>query len=357
MGKRVAVLGGGISGVFAGIKIKELHQDYSVDIFEKNEKLLKKMYATGNGKCNYANIGSLTDKYNHEEFALKIIDQYPPKEITKYLENIGIKSKNVGDLVYPYSESALTVVNHLVNIVNQLKINIHLQCVVNDYKNGTLSTSEGPFSYDALIIAMGGKSSPQLGSNGGFFDCLANHGYLLKEMKPSLCPIKVKENTKMVDGLRAKVTMSLYQNNKLIHKEDGELLFKKDGLSGMVTFNMTHFINRLENLNGITIHVDFAKGIDGDYDSILHPTLAEYLKKNHLDIHDTVFTFKDFYGFNNSQVTSGGVSLSNINDDLSSRLEKGVYFTGEALDIDAVCGGFNIMFAFASAYVVSKNLK
>ena len=86
-------------------------------------------------------------------------------------------------------------------------------------------------------------------------------------------------------------------------------------------------------------------------------SLAEYLRKNKLDIHNTVFTFKDFYSFANSQVTSGGVSLNNVNDDLSSKLEDDVFFVGESLDIDAICGGYNIMFALASAYVVSKNIK
>ena len=357
MVRKIAILGAGISGVYAAIKIKESHPEYIVDIYEKNEKILKKVYATGNGKCNFANIGSLTDKYNHDEFALKIIDQYPAKSIINDFEKIGIKSKNINDLVYPYSESALTVVNHLSHIVNQLKINVHLYTVVNDYNKGTLLTNEGSFKYDALIIAMGGKSSPNLGSNGGFFDVLTKHGYKIEETRPSLCPIKVKENTKMVDGLRAKVTMSLYQNNKLLHIEDGELLFKKDGLSGMVTFNMTHYINRLDSLDDVTLHIDFAKGLDSDYDSLLHPILAEYLRKNKLDIHNTVFTFKDFYGFNNSQVTSGGVSLDNVNDDLSSKLEENVYFVGESLDIDAVCGGYNIMFALASAVLVSKSIK
>ena len=354
--KKVIVLGGGISGVFAAIRIKEKHPDYFVSVFEHNDKLLKKIYATGNGKCNFANKGSLNNKYNHEEFALKIINQFNCNDIVNYFEKIGIKSKSIGDLLYPYSESAETVANHLLDKIKQLNIDVHLQCEVKDYQNGHLLTDRGEFTYDALIISLGGKSSPNLGSNGSFYDSLIKHGYTIRECHPSLCPIKTKENTKMVEGLRHKVNVQLYQGNKLIHEEDGELLFKKDGLSGMVVFNMTHYINRLDNRNNITLHVDFAKGIDGDYESLVNPKLAKYLISNKLDIHNVIFTFKDFYEYSNSQVTSGGISITELNDDLSSKREKNVYFIGEVVDIDAICGGYNIMWALASAELVSKKI-
>ena len=186
------------------------------------------------------------------------------------------------------------------------------------------------------------------------FRWIIKHGYSFKECYPSLCPIKTKENTKMVEGLRSKVSASLYQGNKLIHEEDGELLFKKDGLSGMVIFNLTHFINTLSDKKNITIHIDFAKGLNGEYDSLTNPKIAEYLLNNKLDIHNTVFTFKDFYGYENSQVTSGGLKINELNVDLSSKKEKGVYFIGEVVDVDAICGGYNIMWALASAEKVNK---
>ena len=354
--KRVAILGGGISGVFAAILIKEQHRDYDVTIFEHNDKLLKKIYATGNGKCNFANIGELKGKYSHEEFALPIINDFSAQDVIKYFSSIGVKSRTIGDLVYPYSESAETVATHLLKRVDELKINSCLSINVKDYQNGQLLTDNGVFKYDALIISIGGKSSPQLGSNGNFFDVLLKHGYRFKDLSPSLCPIKVKENTKTVDGFRAKITAHLYNKDQLIHEEDGELLFKKDGLSGMVMFNMAHYINRLDDKKNVRIVIDFAKGMDGDYDSLVHPKIAKYLLDNKLDIHHTVFTFKDFYGFENSHVTSGGVLISEVDNNLQSKREPNVYFTGEVLDIDATCGGFNIMWALASAKRVSEKV-
>ncbi len=354
--KRIAILGGGISGVFAAILIKEKHSDYEVTIFEHNDKLLKKIYATGNGKCNFANIGGLKDKYSHEDFVLPIINEFNANDVIKYFSSIGVKSKTIGDLVYPYSESAETVSSHLLKRVDELDIKVNLSINVKDYQNGQLLTDKGAFIYDALIISIGGKSSPQLGSNGNFFDVLIKHGYEFSELNPSLCPIKVKENTKMVEGLRSKVTTYLYDKNQLIHQEDGELLFKKDGLSGMVIFNLTHYINQVKDKKNIKIAIDFAKDMDGDYDALVHPKIAKYLLDNHLDIHHVVFAFKDFYGFENSQVTSGGILLNQIDNNLQSIKEKNIYFTGELLDVDAICGGYNIMWALASAKKVSESI-
>ena len=354
--KKVVIIGGGISGCFAAIRIKEKHSDYQVSIFEHNDKLLKKIYATGNGKCNFANNGSLENKYSNESFVLPIIKEFNSKDVVEYFESIGIKTKAIGDLLYPYSESAETVANHLLKRIKELNIDIHLNDEVKDYRNGVIYAVSGTYPYDALIISVGGKSSPKLGSNGDFHQVLIKHGYSFKECHPSLCPIKTKENTKMVEGLRSKVTASLYQGNKLIHIEDGELLFKKDGLSGMVIFNLTHFINTLNDKKNITIHIDFAKGLSGEYDSLINPKIAQYLLNNKLDIHNTVFTFKDFYGYDNSQVTSGGLEIKELNIDLSSKKEKDIYFIGEVMDVDAICGGFNIMWALASAEKASSNL-
>ena len=354
--KKVAIIGGGISGCFAAIRIKEKHPEYRVDVFEHNDKLLKKIYATGNGKCNFANIGSLEEKYSNEEFVLPIINEFNAKEIVKYFSSIGVPSKNVGDLIYPYSESAETVAIHLLKRIDELKVNVHLNVEVKDYQKGQLLTDRETFNYDTLIISVGGKSSPNLGSNGVFYDVLTKHGYEMRENSPSLCPIKTKENTKMVDGVRQKVRTSLYKGNNLIHEESGELLFKKDGLSGMVIFNLTHYINRFEDKNNITIHIDFAPNMDDRPESLVNPKLAKYLLDNKLDIHNTVFTFKNFYGYENSQVTHGGVFVRNLNKDLSSKLEDDVYFIGEVVDVDAICGGYNIMWALASAEKVSKDI-
>ena len=354
--KRIVIVGGGIAGTFAAIRIKENHHDYLVSIFEHNDKLLKKIYATGNGKCNFANQGEIDNKYHNQEFVEPILSSFTYKDIISYFYNIGVVSKEIGNLIYPYSESAETVANKLLQRVDELHIDVHLDEDVKDYDEHKIITNKGEYPYDALIISVGGKSSPQLGSDGSFFSVLERHGYEIRNMNPSLCPIVCKENTKKAEGLRHKGLVSLYQGKKLVHQEEGEILFKKDGLSGIVIFNMSHYINELNNKDNVYIEIDFAPNQIEKCDSLLHPKLAKYLLDNQLDIHHTKFAFKKFYDYQFSQVTSGGIGISNLTNDLSSKIEKNVFFIGEAIDVNAVCGGFNIMWALSSAYHVSQKL-
>lgn len=358
--KNVIIIGGGISGVFAAIRIKEKHPSYKVSIFEKNNKLLKKIYATGNGRCNFANRGSLKNKYNHENFVLPIVESFSSLEITQYFERIGIKYKSVNDLLYPLSDTAETVALMLNKKVDELKIEVHLEESMVDYSSTKLITNKGTYPFDILIIASGGKASPQFGSDGSIFGILKKHGYSVVDPKPSLCPIKVKENVNLVEGLRAKARLTLLIDGKTKQEEDGELLFKKDGLSGIAIFNLTHFINIENNHKRINVCVDFApdqgKIEPNQYIQFIHPRLANYLSKNGLDIHQTMFTFRGLYDFPNAQVSSGGLSIHEVNGILKSKKENNVSFVGEVLDVDAICGGFNIMWALASAEKVSNNL-
>lgn len=359
---KIAIIGGGASGIFASIRIKENHPDYSVSVFEHNDKLLKKIYATGNGKCNYANTSSLNNKYTNEEFALPIINEYDYKKIVSFLDSLGVHYKQIGELIYPISESAETVAKMLLKKVSSSNIDVHLQERVIEYKSDdkiVIKTNIAEYEFDKLIIAVGGFAAPQLGSDGNLFNVLIKHGYKIKETNPSLCPITIKEDVKRLDGVRSKVEVSLYQKDKLIHQEEGELLFKKDGLSGIVIFNLTHYINSLKNKNDIKIHVDFAKGyhVSKDrYDEYVNNKLADYLSYRNLDINNVVFTFKKMYDYQYAQVTSGGVSIENLNNDLSSKIENNVYFIGEAVDVDAVCGGYNLMWAFATGEKVNKSI-
>lgn len=361
---KIGIIGGGISGCFLAIQIKELHPQYEVDIFDHNDKLNKKIYATGNGKCNFANSGSLLDKYKNEDFVLPIIKEFGCKEIIEYFEKIGIPSILDGELVYPASKSAQTVGILLEKRCKDLGVRIILSTQILDYsanENGaSIKTDLYNFKYDKVVIACGGKSSPQLGSDGSIFNILSKHKYDILEMNPSLCPIKTKENTKILDGLRTSVNIKVFNGNKIIHEETGELHFKDKGISGIVVFNACHYINQTDKKD-ISIHVDFAPNFPKSiakvaYFGYVHPKLAEYLERNNLDIHDAKFTFKDFYDYSTSQVTSGGISLKNVNENLMSKLENNIYFVGEILDVDAVCGGFNMMWCFASANKVAKEV-
>ena len=362
---RIGIVGGGAAGAFLAIRLKELNPSFSVTIIERNDKLLKKISVTGNGRCNYANLGETKDKYNNDIFANQILNNLSPQELIDNFERFGIHPTKIDNLVYPVSLSAQTVMIMLEKRLAQLGVEICLNEDVLDYQKENnkyfLKTNKQIHVFDVLVFASGGKAYPQLGTNGAIIELMRQHGYHIEELSPSLSPIKVKENTKKISGQRVKCHVSLLNNNKFIYEESGEVLFKDDGLSGIVILNMSTKINSLKDKNNVKVVLDLANGYQNikkeEYEQYVHPKIANYLRDNNLDIHQVSFSFKAFYDYNIAEVSHGGISVNEVTDSLESKKEKGLYFVGEILDVDGMCGGYNLMFAFASSETVAKALK
>ena len=360
---KIGIVGAGASGVFLAIRLKESNPSFDVTLIERNDKILKKVLVTGNGRCNYANTGELKDKYNNE-LANKLLKEFTPSDIVKAFDSFGVHPTYIDNLVFPTSLSAQTVVLMMSKKITGLGIKVFTNEKVIDYqkKNAqfVVKTENKEFIFDKLVLSAGGKSYPQLGTDGTVIDILNKHGYKIKELSPTLAPIKVKENTKKISGQRVRSRVYLYQDHKAIYQEDGEVLFKDDGLSGIVILNISSRINRLNNLKNVQIILDLAPNYQEinkkQYDEYVSPKVAEYLLANNLDIHHLAFSFKAFYDYQIAEVSHGGLALEEINDSLESKKEKGLYFTGELLDVDGMCGGYNLMFAFASAEKVKKAL-
>ena len=360
---KIGIIGAGASGVYLAIRVKEKNPSFDVTLIERNDKALKKVLATGNGRCNYANLGDLIGKYNNE-LANKLLKEFKPQDLVAVFDKYGIHPTYLDELVFPTSMSAQTVVLMLNKKIEELGIKVQLNESVIDYQSKDnkfyVKTNANEYIFDKLVISAGGKSYPQLGTDGTLLDILKKKGYKIETLSPSLSPLKTKENTKKISGQRAKAKVSLLKDNKVIYEESGEILFKDDGLSGIVILNMSARINRLNDQRNVKLVLDLApnsKSIkQNQYYEYVAPKIAEYLISNDLDIHRLSFTFKDFYDYKIAEVSHGGLSLSEINDSLESKKEKGLFFTGEVLDIDGMCGGYNLMFAFASAEKVSKAL-
>ena len=360
---KIGIVGAGASGVFLAIRLKESNPSFDVTLIERNDKILKKVLVTGNGRCNYANIGELKEKYNNE-LANKLLKEFTPNDIVKAFDNFGVHPTYIDNLVFPTSLSAQTVVLMMSKKIATLGIKVFTNEKVIDYqkKNAqfVVKTENKEFIFDKLVLSSGGKSYPQLGTDGTVIDILNKHGYKIKELSPTLAPIKVKENTKKISGQRVRSRVYLYQDHKAIYQEDGEVLFKDDGLSGIVILNISSRINRLNNLKNVQIILDLAPNYQEinkkQYDEYVSPKVAEYLLANNLDIHHLAFSFKAFYDYQIAEVSHGGLALEEVSDSLESKKEKGLYFTGELLDVDGMCGGYNLMFAFASAEKVKKAL-
>lgn len=371
---KVLIVGAGASGLVAAINYKRNHPSDDVLIIEQLDKPLKKLLATGNGKCNLGNANIDVNLYSNSEFVRKIIRDYDYK---KLFDSISIETKLVGDLAYPLSETAASVRNALLNEAEKLGISINVNEKLIDYSVKSrieITTSKSKCVVDRLYLAGSLLSGKNLGSDGSVLSILKKHGYCIKEPLPGLCPIHTKENTKILDGIRVKCLVKLLENNKEIYHENGEVLFKENGLSGIAVFNTSLFIAR-SNKKASKIVLDLLPNysdeniknyckshtFDGFLQGFLNPKIAQYLCNRFVNEKDVIsnvknleFSFKDFYGFEFSQISVGGVDVSEVNDSLMSKREKGVYLIGELIDVDAPCGGYNLTWAFASALISSK---
>ncbi len=376
---RVIIVGAGASGLILGIRLKRLNHNIEVVIIEKNEKPGKKLLLTGNGKCNLGNININHNTYRHKYLADLVLKKYDFTYQREFFESIGVKTRLINNLEYPYHESARTFVDQLYNLAKELGIAFVFSEIVNNYKTDEKGVivygTKDKYVGDKLVWACGGKSYPKTGSDGMVFDLLKAHHYQITNLYPGLCPIKVQENTKALSGLRVKAKASLYFDDKLIHEENGEVLFKDDGLSGIAIFNLSSIIARnKEKAKNIRINLDLCPELNEKelinelkvlpLKSYMMPAFEQYVLKrvkhekslvSHI-MKSLSFTFAELYDFGSAQVTVGGVNVQSLNDDLSSRLEKNVYFVGEILDNDGLCGGYNLMWAFGSALYVGDKL-
>lgn len=372
---KIVVIGAGVAGLSFAINRKRLYPNDDIVVLEHLDKPLKKVLVTGNGKCNISNSSNRV--FNEEKIAEDILKEFDYKKQKEFLDSLGIKTKLVNDLSYPISESAVTVRNLYLKEVEKLGIKILTNTAIKDYKinkNIEVLSENGPLFADKLVFAVGGKSTPKLGSDGSILSLLNSHHYSLKEFNPALCPIYTKEKTKVIEGTRVKVNVKLYKNNEEIFNEDGELLFKEKGLSGIVIFNASRLIAKDIN-NNYVFKIDLLPSITVDelkdylkhhndidlLESYLHPNIVKYIneKKNKdviNEIKSLTFTFDKLYGFENSQISVGGIPFNEINESLESNREKNVYFIGEILNYDAPCGGYNLMWAIGTGLYLSKKI-
>lgn len=375
----IGVVGAGASGVLTALLLKRKYPDYSVYLFDHQKKINHKLLVTGNGKCNFANGSKDAYKeYRHPEAFKQLIDDVPLQDLLSLFNELCIYSFSKDNLYYPISESSETFADtlhyhliggHLVVITDRIdSYEVLDDCIrlkgINRY-----------YRVNKVIFATGGASKPKLGSDGFLFDVFKSHHYQIEELRPGLCPLKVKEKVYKISGQRRKVLVSLLVNNKVVYKERGEILFKNDGVSGIVIFNIASIIARNNYINP-TLSINFLVDYYPSYnkfmaqkpetftslilEGLFSRKLAEYLydfvkADNFHSLFDFRLTVTGSYSFEDSQVTVGGISLDNLNDDFSSKLEKNVYFVGEVIDQDGLCGGYNLMWAFLSAMKLVKH--
>lgn len=389
---KIAIVGASGAGLYLALFIKKNHPEFAVTLFDKNEKIGRKLLATGNGHANVLNMKTGPEHFNHPSFVAPYLNYYPFGECQGQLASEGIVLKNDGDLLYPLSFSAPSYVSFLGKLLKKEGVEIKLGVKVSDYvakEKITLYTDKGEETFDFVVFATGGCSQAKLGSDGSLFPVFKKHGYKVVEPRPGLCPIRTVEKTKALSGQRheAKVTVTI--KGIVAREEEGEVLFKDDGLSGIVIFNIASFINHLDDQQDVSIYLDLFPKVtltaltmdlfasmktnpDFFMDAYLTEPLKEYILRYagvRLDgkvdkgvcfkiakvMKQLPFRFKETYGFDNSQVTIGGISVENVGEKLRSKIENNVAFAGEVLDVDGLCGGHNLTWCLVSALAIAES--
>lgn len=387
---KIAVIGAGASGMMYSIMRKKYYPDDEIVIIEKENQIGKKVLATGNGRCNLLHNcekEELYKKYRDYQKTQQLFSEIDFSYLATTFHELGLDLRNEEGRYYPRSENAKTVVEIFNYWLKKYQIKILLKTTLIDYssqgeKIKLIMNNHSDLMVDRLVVAVGGSSSPSLGSNGAFFSVAKQHHYYINKCFPGLTPIKVQEDISSLFGLRVKADVRLISKNKgCLFQEKGEVQFKKDGLGGIVIMNASSLIARNNQENDqYKIVLDLFPEFDEQalfqsfiektkygypyLDGSLPSLLARYIEKitktkgrkseEELKLvvnlmKNLTFTFQELYPFSQSQVTIGGLSFTNIDDHFQSINEKNVFFIGEVLDNDGLCGGYNLMWAWASA--------
>ena len=393
---KVAIIGGGFSSVVAAIYAFKLNE---VTIFERNSDILKKLLLTGNGRCNFFNEKQDINCYhsNNIDKLSKIINDDNIKELINFYKNIGIEFKEKDGYYYPYSNQALSVKNALVNKLKETNVKI-----ITDYYVNKIEKKENKFkinneyTFDKVIIAAGGSSYPITGSDGNMYSLLKDLGIKVTNIYPALSPLLTDDKyLKELSGVRNMANVSFYSNDKFIKEEEGELQLTDYGISGICVFNLSYLYNIYKNSYVLINYVPFIKTKEelekylDEKDKLMGEKLVsellnsvinnkiinviikksnikdikyKNLDKNEKDILlDNIFSYKmnivGIKGFNKSQVTMGGVDLNEINiNTMQVNKIPNLYITGELLDIDGICGGYNLTHCFITGFIAGKNV-
>lgn len=391
--------------MLSSILIKKKNKDYNVRILERNDRVGKKLLATGNGRCNYTNL-SLTPLNFHtanRNFPNHILNSMDNKDIIELFKSLGIFPTSESDgRVFPLSLQGSSLLDYLRIHMDRLGIEIiYNEKITSVKKENNKFIIQGNKKYygDKLIIATGGMAMPASGSDGSGYDLAKSLGHSIIPVFPTIVQLKSDyKRLKAIKGVRVNTDAILYVNEKPILGKSGDVLFTDYGLSGPAILDLSR--KSIENLikeNHTQIGVNLV-GVKRDqveeilksrvktlnefdkndfFNSLIHkkliPALLEsidskYGRNWHVkDIHGDLFNLvinelTDFRfnitghkEFKEAQSTAGGVNTLELNrTTLESKIIKNLYFTGEVLDVDGDCGGYNLQWAWSSAYAVSN---
>ena len=400
--KTVIVIGSGASGLVAALTAAQ-NRENRVLLFERQQRLGRKLLATGNGRCNLTNTAASPAHYHGEEpaFAAAALARFSAGDTLAFFRSLGLLTvEEYGGRVYPLSNSANSVLDVLRFAVERAGVEVHAACPVTDVKRDRagrfLVGCEGErFSCDALIVACGGAAGGKLGGVKDGYELLGSLGHSRTKLYPALVQlVTAPEYPRALKGVRADAAVTLRRGNETLGRSAGEVQFTENGVSGPAVFDVSRAAARCGE--GAEIAFDFFRGLDSEelmnmliarraalpdaeagelLTGMLHNRLGKMLVKaagigggtplhtlSDRELERVLALCRDFTlsvrgtaGFDSAQVTAGGVSTAQFDPrTLQSRLVPGLYACGEVLDVDGDCGGFNLQWAWSSGFVAGR---
>lgn len=400
---RIVIIGAGASGLMTAITSKNDFNE--VILLERNNEVGKKILVTGNGRCNYWNEDQSLINYHstNKELLSKIITENNCQQVISTFTKLGIIPKIKSGYYYPTSNQALSIRNALLNECIRKNIIIKTNTFATNIKKESnyylIETENEVIKADILVIATGAKASPKTGSDGS--------GYLLAEslnhkiIKPLPSLVQLKTTGKFLKdwaGVRTDVKVFLKENNNIIAVEEGEIQLTDYGVSGICIFNLSSLVSRgLDKNKKEELVINFLPfvttspkdwleereeyitktTISNQLETILNYKLVKViLKQSNINptsyyedltssekalllknLTNFTITITGTNSFDSAQVTSGGIPLTEINvETMESTLHKNLYFTGEILDVDGKCGGYNLGFAWLTGLIVGRRI-
>ena len=405
---KILVVGGGAAGMMAAVTAAR--RGKNVLLLEKNEKLGKKLFITGKGRCNLTNSAEVEELFNavvsNPKFLYSSFYSFTNDQVIGFFEELGVKTKvERGGRVFPESDHSSDVIRALEQEMKRLGVRISLGTEVKEIltedgrAKGVRLSSGRTIAADAVIVAAGGLSYPSTGSTGDGYRFARECGHKVTDLSPALVPMEVKEwYAKELMGLSLRnIGIRITDGKKKLYEEFGEMLFTHYGVTGPVILSASSIVGKKLKEHPLTLHIDlkpaltedqldkrvlrefeanhnrqFKNAVDSLFPAKLKPVaielsgipeekkVNEVTKEERLHfvrlIKDFSMTLTGLRGYHEAIITKGGVSVKEIDPGtMESKLVKGLYFAGEVLDLDAVTGGYNLQIAWSTGYLAGAN--
>ena len=397
---KVGIIGGGASGMMSAILLSRKGID--VTIIEKNSTLGKKILMTGNGRCNYFNQDIDIDKYytSDDEFLKTIVNEDNVLKVKAFLNSIGLVPRIKNGYYYPMSNTATSVLNAFLTEIERLKIKTILDSEINGIKKienkYQVLVNGKKMLFDKIIISIGSKAGLKENNN---YELLNSLGIKMTPILPALCPLVLNGDFfNKWSGIRVEARVSIYENDRFLKSDLGEVQLTDYGISGICVMNLSSLVSKaLYQKKKVKVHLNFLPNIEKENidkwltlrdNTLYQRTVIELLEsiipykllyilvskagiksnchyksltqkeKDDLinNLSDLILEVRETKEIFKGQVVTGGIPVNRVKTTLEDKEYAGLYYTGEILDVDGICGGFNLGFAWLSSIVVSEDI-